>query len=185
MRRALALLALLAACKDKEPPKPAPAPAESAALAKSDASAVCLPPGVNAFGDAISDRPVPGETLDLIPPDAAAPPTGAITKTKMTVTGVTTDAAESVFREQLPHFKRCYEEIGLRHCPALKGEVSIRLDIEGTQGVRAQQLGSAFPFATIVACMLRPLSKASFPQVDGGRASIVYTIALEPMPAKN
>jgi hypothetical protein len=90
------------------------------------------------------------------------------------------EVIQRIVRQNFGRFRLCYEA-GLRSNPGLSGRVVTRFVI-GRDGAVAQaaDAGSDLPNQDVVSCVVRSYGNLSFPQPEGGIATVVYPIALSP-----
>jgi Ca-activated chloride channel family protein len=90
------------------------------------------------------------------------------------------EVVERIVRQNYGRFRLCYER-GLARKPSLEGRVSARFVI-GSDGSTSKvaDAGSDLADAGVTSCVLAALSGLSFPQPEGGTATVVYPILFTP-----
>ena len=90
------------------------------------------------------------------------------------------EVIQRIVRQNFGRFRLCYES-GLRSNPGLSGRVVTRFVI-GRDGAvaQAQDAGSDIANQEVVSCVVRSFNNLSFPQPEGGIATVTYPIALSP-----
>ncbi|MBX3204657.1 MAG: AgmX/PglI C-terminal domain-containing protein [Labilithrix sp.] len=90
------------------------------------------------------------------------------------------EVIQRIVRQNFGRFRLCYES-GLRSNPGLSGRVVTRFVI-GRDGAvaQAQDAGSDIASQEVVSCVVRSFNNLSFPQPEGGVATVTYPIALSP-----
>lgn len=90
------------------------------------------------------------------------------------------EVIQRIVRQNFGRFRLCYES-GLRGNPALTGRVVTKFVI-GRDGAvsQASDAGSDLPNSEVTSCIVRSFGNLSFPQPEGGVATVVYPITLAP-----
>jgi hypothetical protein len=90
------------------------------------------------------------------------------------------EVIQRIVRQNAGRMKMCYET-GLRTNPTLNGRVTTKFVIgrDGSVSV-AQDAGSDMPDQQVVSCVVRSFQNLSFPQPEGGVATVVYPIVFTP-----
>jgi hypothetical protein len=90
------------------------------------------------------------------------------------------EVIQRIVRQNFGRFRLCYEA-GLRGNPALTGRVVTKFVI-GRDGAVAQAAdgGSDIPSKDVISCVVRSFGSLSFPQPEGGIATVIYPIVLSP-----
>jgi len=90
------------------------------------------------------------------------------------------EVIQRIVRQNFGRFRLCYEA-GLRSNPGLSGRVATKFVI-GRDGAVAQasDAGSDLPDQQVVSCVVRSFHNLSFPQPEGGIATVTYPIILTP-----
>lgn len=90
------------------------------------------------------------------------------------------EVIQRIVRQNFGRFRLCYEN-GLRGNPGLTGRVTTKFVI-GRDGAvsQAQDAGSDLPDKNVTACIVRSFQTLSFPQPEGGIATVTYPILLAP-----
>ncbi len=90
------------------------------------------------------------------------------------------EVIQRVVRQNFGRFRLCYEN-GLRTNPGLTGRVATKFVI-GRDGAvaSAQDGGSDIPNQEVVRCVVRSFGNLSFPQPEGGIATVTYPIVFSP-----
>lgn len=90
------------------------------------------------------------------------------------------EVIQRIVRQNFGRFRLCYEA-GLRANPGLGGRVVTRFVI-GRDGAvaQAQDAGSDLASQEVVSCVVRSFNNLSFPQPEGGVATVTYPIVLNP-----
>ena len=90
------------------------------------------------------------------------------------------EVIQRIVRQNFGRFRLCYEA-GLRGNPGLSGRVATKFVI-GRDGavMQSSDAGSDLPDQKVVACVVRSFQSLSFPQPDGGIATVTYPIILTP-----
>ncbi|MBN9164363.1 MAG: hypothetical protein BGO98_36755 [Myxococcales bacterium 68-20] len=90
------------------------------------------------------------------------------------------EVIQRIVRQNFGRFRLCYEA-GLRTNPGLNGRVVTRFVI-GRDGAvaQAQDAGSDIASQEVVSCVVRSFNNLSFPQPEGGVATVTYPIVLSP-----
>lgn len=90
------------------------------------------------------------------------------------------EVIQRIVRQNFGRFRLCYES-GLRANPGLSGRVVTKFVI-GRDGAvaQAQDAGSDIASQEVVSCVVRSFNNLSFPQPEGGIATVTYPIALSP-----
>jgi hypothetical protein len=109
---------------------------------------------------------------------------GKVTESSVTVTGkLPSDVIKRIVRANFPRFRACYES-GLKRDPTLKGTVSDTLSIDTTGAVESATLGKGtLTDATVGACVTGVFRTLSFPEPEGGKVKVDYTLDLQIGPA--
>jgi hypothetical protein len=90
------------------------------------------------------------------------------------------EVIQRIVRQNFGRFRMCYEA-GLRNNPGLSGRVVTKFVI-GRDGSVAQaaDAGSDLPNQEVVGCIVRSFTTLSFPQPEGGIATVSYPLAMNP-----
>jgi hypothetical protein len=90
------------------------------------------------------------------------------------------EVIQRIVRQNFGRFRLCYEA-GLRGNPALTGRVVTKFVI-GRDGSVAQSAdgGSDIASQEVIGCVVRSFGSLSFPQPEGGVATVIYPIVLSP-----
>ncbi|HVJ92076.1 MAG TPA: AgmX/PglI C-terminal domain-containing protein, partial [Labilithrix sp.] len=90
------------------------------------------------------------------------------------------EVIQRIVRQNFGRFRLCYEA-GLRDNPGLSGRVVTKFVI-GRDGAvaQAQDAGSDLANQAVVSCVVRSFTSLSFPQPEGGIATVTYPIILNP-----
>ncbi len=90
------------------------------------------------------------------------------------------EVIQRIVRQNFGRFRLCYEA-GLRGNPGLSGRVATKFVI-GRDGavMQSSDAGSDLPDQQVIACVVRSFNALSFPQPDGGIATVTYPIILTP-----
>ena len=90
------------------------------------------------------------------------------------------EVIQRIVRQNFGRFRLCYEG-GLRQNPGLSGRVVTKFVI-GRDGAVAQasDAGSDLASQEVVSCVVRSFNMISFPQPEGGVATVVYPLTLSP-----
>jgi hypothetical protein len=90
------------------------------------------------------------------------------------------EVIQRIVRQNFGRMRLCYEN-GLRGNPGLQGRVSTRFVI-GRDGAvsAANDAGSDLPDQKVVQCIVGSFMNFSFPQPEGGIATVVYPLTLSP-----
>jgi hypothetical protein len=90
------------------------------------------------------------------------------------------EVIQRIVRQNFGRFRLCYEG-GLRSNPGLSGRVVTKFVI-GRDGAvaQAQDAGSDIASQEVVSCVVRSFNNLSFPQPEGGIATVTYPIVLSP-----
>jgi len=90
------------------------------------------------------------------------------------------EVIQRIVRQNFGRFRLCYEA-GLRQNPALTGRVVTKFVI-GRDGAVAQSAdgGSDIASQEVISCVVRSFGSLSFPQPEGGVATVIYPIVLSP-----
>jgi hypothetical protein len=90
------------------------------------------------------------------------------------------EVIQRIVRQNFGRFRLCYES-GLRQNPGLTGRVTTKFVI-GRDGAVAQaaDAGSDLPDQNVTQCIVRSFTNLSFPQPEGGVATVTYPIILAP-----
>jgi hypothetical protein len=90
------------------------------------------------------------------------------------------EVIQRIVRQNFGRFRLCYEG-GLRQNPGLSGRVVTKFVI-GRDGAvaQAQDAGSDIASQEVVSCVVRSFNNLSFPQPEGGIATVTYPIVLSP-----
>lgn len=90
------------------------------------------------------------------------------------------EVIQRIVRQNMGRFRLCYEA-GLRSNPTLTGRVTTKFVI-GRDGSVAQSAdgGSDMPSQEVTSCVVRSFQNLSFPQPDGGIATVIYPIVFTP-----
>lgn len=90
------------------------------------------------------------------------------------------EVIQRIVRQNNGRFRMCYEQ-GLRSNPGLTGRVTTKFVI-GRDGAVSQAAdgGSDLPNQEVVSCVVRSFNALSFPQPEGGIATVIYPIVLTP-----
>lgn len=90
------------------------------------------------------------------------------------------EVIQRIVRQNFGRFRLCYEQ-GLRGNPSLTGRIATKFVI-GRDGsvMQSQDAGSDMPNQSVVSCVVRSFQSLSFPQPEGGVATVVYPIVLTP-----
>lgn len=90
------------------------------------------------------------------------------------------EVIQRIVRQNFGRFRLCYEA-GIRNNPGLSGRVVTKFVI-GRDGsvMQAQDGGSDIASQDVVSCVVRSFSNLSFPQPEGGIATVTYPIVLTP-----
>jgi hypothetical protein len=90
------------------------------------------------------------------------------------------EVIQRIVRQNFGRFRLCYEA-GLRTNPGLNGRVVTKFVI-GRDGAvaQAQDAGSDIASQEVVSCVVRSFNNLSFPQPEGGIATVTYPIVLNP-----
>ncbi len=90
------------------------------------------------------------------------------------------EVIQRIVRQNMGRFRLCYEN-GLRANPGLQGRVSTQFVI-GRDGAvsAANDAGSDLPDQKVVQCIVSSFTNLSFPQPEGGIATVVYPLVLSP-----
>jgi hypothetical protein len=120
------------------------------------------PPAVSAAAPGLGKKPLLSTVRE-----------GAVTATG----GITADEARDALKPKLADLKACYDD-GITRNPNLQGRVSVRLGV-GKKGavMTASNAGSDMPDSSVVACMIRAASTATFP-AKGAIGWVVYPFVL-------
>lgn len=100
---------------------------------------------------------------------------------KITTNGrIPPEVIQRIVRQNFGRMKLCYEN-GLRGNPGLQGRVSTKFLI-GRDGAvaSASDAGSDLPDQKVVQCIVGSFMNLSFPQPEGGVATVVYPLTLTP-----
>ncbi len=90
------------------------------------------------------------------------------------------EVIQRIVRQNFGRFRLCYEG-GLRNNPNLTGRVSVGFTIASDGSVKNTRVASStLPDAGVAACIQRAFTGLSFPQPDGGEATVTYPILLAP-----
>ena len=90
------------------------------------------------------------------------------------------EVIQRIVRQNFGRFRLCYEG-GLRGNPSLTGRVSTKFIIDRNGGVSvAQDAGSDLPDQQVVSCVVRSFGNLTFPQPEGGVATVTYPIVFSP-----
>ncbi|HEY8073456.1 MAG TPA: AgmX/PglI C-terminal domain-containing protein, partial [Labilithrix sp.] len=90
------------------------------------------------------------------------------------------EVIQRIVRQNFGRFRLCYES-GLRTNPGLNGRVVTTFVIDRNGAVSiARDGGSDLPDQSVVQCIVRSFANLSFPQPDGGVATVTYPIILSP-----
>jgi Ca-activated chloride channel family protein len=85
-----------------------------------------------------------------------------------------------IARQNFGRFRLCYEN-GIRNNPSLAGLVKVKFVIDRTGAVSSvADGGSNLPDLAVVQCIVRGFANLSFPQPEGGPASVIYPITFAP-----
>ena len=101
--------------------------------------------------------------------------------TKVDVNGrLPPEVIQRIVRENAGRMRMCYQG-GLRTNPTLTGRVTTKFIIgrDGSVAV-AQDAGSDLPDQQVVQCVVKSFQSMSFPQPEGGVATVVYPIVFSP-----
>lgn len=90
------------------------------------------------------------------------------------------EVIQRIVRQNFGRFRLCYET-GVRSNPGLSGRVVTKFVI-GRDGAvaQAQDAGSDIASQEVVSCIVRSFQHLSFPQPEGGIATVTYPIVLSP-----
>jgi hypothetical protein len=90
------------------------------------------------------------------------------------------EVIQRIVRQNAGRFRLCYEA-GLRSNPGLTGRITTKFVI-GRDGAvaQAQDAGSDLPSQEVVSCVVRSFTNLSFPQPEGGIATVTYPIVFSP-----
>lgn len=90
------------------------------------------------------------------------------------------EVIQRIVRQNYGRFRLCYEN-GLKQNPGLNGRVSTKFVI-GRDGavMQSQDAGSDLPDQKVVGCIVRSFQSLSFPQPEGGIATVTYPFVLSP-----
>jgi hypothetical protein len=87
---------------------------------------------------------------------------------------------QRIVRSHFSRFRLCYED-GLRDDPNLEGKVTVKFIIDQSGAVSTtDDDGSDIPDQSVVQCVVREFGNLSFPQPEGGTATVVYPITMSP-----
>jgi Ca-activated chloride channel family protein len=90
------------------------------------------------------------------------------------------DVIGRIVRQNFGRFRLCYED-GRRKDPSLEGLVKVRFVIDRSGAVSfAADAGSNLPDPMVVQCVVRGFGNLSFPQPEGGTATVVYPVSFKP-----
>lgn len=90
------------------------------------------------------------------------------------------EVIQRIVRQNNGRFRLCYEA-GLRNNPALTGRVVTKFTIGRDGGVgTSQDAGSDLADQNVVSCIVRSFAALSFPEPQGGVATVIYPISLTP-----
>lgn len=124
------------------------------------------------------DAPVPRP-----PPPARPPPVKGLREGTIAVAGrLPPEVVLHVVRPQLGGVRLCYEQ-GLRRTPTLRGRITVEFVIGASGSVesaKAVDSATTLPDRTVVDCVVRAFSRASFPQPESGTVSVRVPVELEP-----
>jgi hypothetical protein len=90
------------------------------------------------------------------------------------------ETIQRIVRQNFGRFRSCYDD-ALRTNPGLEGRVTVKFVIDRTGQVAvAEDGGSNFPDAKVVACVVRGFESLAFPQPEGGIVTVVYPLEMVP-----
>lgn len=90
------------------------------------------------------------------------------------------EVIQRIVRQNFGRFRNCYEG-GLRANPGLTGRVATRFVIDRNGSVStSQDAGSDLPDQAVTQCVVRSFASLSFPQPEGGIATVTYPIMFTP-----
>jgi hypothetical protein len=90
------------------------------------------------------------------------------------------EVIQRIVRQNFGRFRMCYEN-GLKSNPTLNGRVVTKFVI-GRDGAVSQAMdgGSDLPNQEVTSCVVRSFQNLSFPMPEGGVATVIYPITLNP-----
>jgi hypothetical protein len=117
----------------------------------------------------------PGRGGHITKPPSVRPPPTIETNGRLPA-----EVIQRIVRQNFGRFRMCYEA-GLRGNPSLTGRVVTKFVI-GRDGAVAQasDAGSDLASQEVINCVVRSYNALSFPQPEGGVATVVYPITLSP-----
>jgi hypothetical protein len=90
------------------------------------------------------------------------------------------EVIQRIVRQNFGRFRLCYEA-GLRKNPRLQGRVTTKFVIDASGSVAtATDAGSDLPDPGVVACVVRSFGGLSFPQPEGGTATVTFPVIFSP-----
>jgi hypothetical protein len=90
------------------------------------------------------------------------------------------EVIQRIVRQNFGRFRLCYER-GLRGNPGLSGRVATRFVIDRNGAVAtSQDAGSDLPDQAVVGCVVSSFHSLSFPQPEGGVATVTYPLVFTP-----
>ncbi len=112
--------------------------------------------------------------------EATTPRTHTGMGSESEIGGLDESKVKQVFQKAAPRLSACYDK-GAERLPYLAGEVSFRLRITGTGGVRwAHVKDSSLGDRATEECMLAILKSASWPRPEGGEGLAENSFTFEP-----
>lgn len=87
---------------------------------------------------------------------------------------------QRIVRQNFGRFRKCYE-LGLRKNPQLEGTITVKFVI-GRDGsvMQVDDGGSELTDQAVITCVVRAFGNLSFPEPEGGIATVNYAIAFRP-----
>lgn len=114
--------------------------------------------------------------------DAGPPRAPSITHGPVDVEGLTSEFVQRIVRQNQGALRLCYEE-GLRRRPGLRGQITVKFEIDSAGLARRVDDGASDMDDTIVIdCVRAVIGRLSFASPDGGVARVRYSWTFEPEP---
>jgi Ca-activated chloride channel family protein len=106
-----------------------------------------------------------------------APPSPVLRQGTTQVNGkLPPEVIQRIVRQNFGRFRLCYEN-GVKSNPTLAGRVTVKFVIDRSGAVSSSQdAGSDMPDSAVVHCVVRAFNNLSFPQPEGGTATVSYPI---------